>query len=89
MKTVCPVFLLPFLLLFAVPAFSAPQVGACPESAGASSFAETEIDSRYDGQIVTAGILEADGKTITISASDTAVTGLRLNGKGNTVPDYR
>ena len=73
------------LFLFAVSAFSVPQVGAEKGLSEGSLFVETEIDSRYNGQIVAAGLLEAEGKTITISASDTAVTGLHLEGKGNTV----
>ena len=73
------------LLFFAASAFSEPAIGTEAASAGTSSFTETEIGSLYDGQIVTGGVLKADGKTITISASDTAVTGLKLEGKGNTV----
>ena len=74
-----------FLVFFAASAFSAPQIGSGPRPADMPPFNTIEIDSQYDGQIVPGGILEADGKTIIISASDAAVTGLRLKGKGNTV----
>ena len=82
----------PFAIIFVLSVFaivasalSAPQIGTGPASAEVPSFTETVIDSRYDGQVVPCGILKADGKTIAISASDTAITGLKLEGEGNRV----
>ena len=65
--------------------FSAPRIGTEPAGAAVPSFTETEIDFRYDGQVVTGGVLKADGKTILISASDAAIVGLKLEGEGNRV----
>ena len=72
-----------FALASAAP--SAPQIGTGPASAEVPSFTETEIDSRYDGQVVFGGVLKAGGTTITVSASDAAITGLKLEGEGNRV----
>ncbi len=85
MKNLLRVFLVLPLFFFPIPAFSEQQIGTGPASAEPSPFTETRIDSRYDGQVVTCGILKAEGVTIAISASDAAVTGLKLEGKGNRV----
>ena len=85
MRTPVALLLVLFFLPNAAHVFSAPQIGTEPASVETSSLTETEIDSRYDGQVVPGGVLKAEGKTITISASDVAVTGLKLEGEGNTV----
>ena len=85
MKKRLSVFFVLLLLIFAVPVFSAPRIGTEPAGAAVPSFTETEIDFRYDGQVVTGGVLKADGKTILISASDAAIVGLKLEGEGNRV----
>ncbi|MBR2693840.1 MAG: hypothetical protein IKE69_06465, partial [Thermoguttaceae bacterium] len=64
MKKRLSVFFVLLLLIFAVPVFSAPRIGTEPAGAAVPSFTETEIDFRYDGQVVTGGVLKADGKTI-------------------------
>ena len=85
MKAPAALFLVLFLLTNATHVFSAPQIGTEPASADVPSFTETEIDSRYDGQVVSGGVLKAGGTTITVSASDAAIVGLKLEGKGNRV----
>ncbi len=50
-----------------------------------SSETGIEFDSRFNGQVIVWEKLEANEKTIIISASDVALTGLKLAGKGNTL----
>ncbi|MBQ3388762.1 MAG: hypothetical protein IJG60_06075 [Thermoguttaceae bacterium] len=77
----------PVLLIcaLAVSVSGAPQIGAGPVPADLSFLNETEIGSGYDGQMIADCVLEAEGATLVISASDIALTGLRLKGERNRV----
>ena len=57
MKKRLSVFLALFVLAFAARAYSAPAIGTNPASVETPPFTETKIDSRYDGQVVSGGVL--------------------------------